>query len=223
MPLSRLLGSAVALVAFASAAASAEESERGRELFDLCTQCHGSAGLGNRLALAPAIAGMGEWYLAEQLRNFKSGKRGTHPADLGGLRMHPMSRTLKTDADIQAVAAYVASLPDDPAPAPVLEGGDPRKGEALYVVCKACHGPDGAGIRAMNAPRLKGTSDWYLLTTLEKFKAGIRGGVGSSQNSVLMRGMALSLADEQAIKDVIAYVQTLGDGLADDAAARAPR
>ena len=100
---------------------------------------------------------------------------------------------------------------------------DPRKGEALYVICKACHGPDGAGIRAMNAPRLKGTSDWYLLTTLEKFKAGIRGGVGSSPNSVLMRGMALSLADEQAIKDVIAYVQTLGDGLADDAAARASR
>ena len=49
----------------------------GRELFQLCAQCHGAAGEGNRTALAPAIAGYGRWYIQRQLEKFRSGVRGT--------------------------------------------------------------------------------------------------------------------------------------------------
>jgi cytochrome c553 len=191
----------------ASGTASADEAHT-KQLFQLCAQCHGSAGQGNPEALAPAIAGLQEWYVKAQLENFRAGKRGMHPQDVGGLRMYPMSLSLENDEEIAALAAYVASLPPVYS-APLVEGGDPQKGATSYVVCTACHGPDGAGNEALGAPRLTGSSDWYLVKQLEHFKSGIRGGAGASQNAITMRGMSMSLASEQAIKDVVAYIMTL--------------
>ncbi|MGH0032734.1 MAG: c-type cytochrome [Myxococcota bacterium] len=189
------------------ALAQAQDLARGEEIYGLCTQCHGTAGAGDPLSLAPSIAGKSQWYLERQLHNFKQGLRGTHPDDLGGLRMYPMSRSLRSDEDIAAVAAYVASLPV-PDLEPTIEG-DAAKGQASYATCQACHGPEGAGNEALNAPRLTHTSDWYLVQALRKYQAGILGGNPGNQNAVMMRGMALSLADDQAIFDVVAYIRTL--------------
>ena len=111
----------VALTAFAPGSVRAADDARGKEIYQLCAQCHGPAGEGNQLALAPAIAGLGDWYIKAQLQNFKSGARGMHPEDTAGLRMYPMSQTLKTDADIEAIAAYVAAMP------PAFSPGPPRE------------------------------------------------------------------------------------------------
>ena len=62
-------------------------------------------------ALAPAIAGLPAWYVEAQLVKFKSGQRGLHAQDTGGLRMYPMSLTLKRPENVQAVAAFVAAMP----------------------------------------------------------------------------------------------------------------
>jgi cytochrome c553 len=199
-----------ALVFVAPQSTFAQDLDRGEALFDLCTQCHGSAGEGNPMYLAPAIAGFSDWYLTAQLQNFKKGVRGTHPDDMGGLRMYPMSLSLKSDEDIAAVAAYVSSLPPVN-PEPTVLGGDPAKGAESWKTCAACHGPDGAGKKDLNAPRLVGVSDWYLFEALKKYKAGIRGGNTGNQQAVMMRGMAMSLADEQAIRDVVAHIVELGN------------
>lgn len=194
---------ATALVAPAGA-----DSERGRVLFELCTQCHGEDGGGDPLALAPGIAGLGEWYVLAQLGKFRSGVRGTHFDDIPGMRMRPMSLSLRSEEDVEAVAAYVASLP--PAPqAPTLEGGDPKRGETLYAACGACHGAKAEGNQALFAPSLVHLGDWYLLSSLERFKAGVRGSNPLDQTGIMMRPMAMTLADEQAIKDVVAYVTQL--------------
>lgn len=198
---------AMALAVLPSAAL-ADEFERGEFLFELCHQCHGPDGAGMALALAPAIAGQQQWYLEAQLQAFRGGDRGLHPDDLGGLRMYPMSRLLKTDEDSRAVAAYVASLPAV-RPSATLLAGDPKKGEAFWVICKTCHGEKGEGLQPMHAPALAGQNDWYLLTSIEKFKAGVRGSNPKNANAVLMRGMAATLPDENAIHDVIAYIATL--------------
>jgi cytochrome c oxidase subunit 2 len=190
--------------------ALAQDDRRGELLFGLCTQCHGTAGEGMSFALAPTIAGLGQWYIESQLKSFKAGLRGLHAEDVGGLRMYPMSLSLRNDEDIEAVAAYVASLPRANPPAE-LEGGDATKGAASYATCTACHGPDGAGNKDLNAPALAGGSDWYLYEQLKKFKAGVRGGNPQNQNAVMMRGMAMSLADDQAMRDVVAYIMTLGN------------
>jgi cytochrome c oxidase subunit 2 len=185
--------------------ASAADADRGAELYELCTQCHGVAGEGNQAALAPGIAGLPEWYVLAQLQHFKKGERGMHPEDTGGLRMYPMSQTLKTPEDMQAVAAFVAAMPKVSSER-TLEGGDATRGAQLYTICVACHGPDGAGNEALGSPPIAGQSDWYLLSSLQKLKSGHR---GTYPNAVVMRGMAGTLTDEQAMKDVIAHIMTL--------------
>ena len=70
-----------------------------------------------------------------------------------------MAATLADEAAIDNVVAYIGTLPDTPAPPTVK--GNVERGRGRYVTCGACHGADGRGIAATNAPRLKGMSDWY--------------------------------------------------------------
>jgi len=182
--------------------------ERGEALFDLCTYCHGEAGLGNPKLGAPAIAGMSEWYINNQLRSFRAGGRGRHPDDAEGMRMRPMSLTLRIPGDLESVAAYTASLPAQK-PAPSVEGGNAARGAQLFATCIACHGPDAAGNQALNAPPLTHLSDWYMIKQLQKFRAGIRGTDPKDTYGLLMRPMALTLSDDQAVKDVVAHILTL--------------
>ncbi len=199
----------LACVATALTPAAAEDG-RGAELFELCSQCHGDRGEGDQQALAPAIAGLPEWYVEAQLGFFRNDGRGNHPQDIPGLHMRPMSRTLRSDEDVKLVAAFVASLPPV-LPTPEVVGGDAERGAGLYTVCGQCHGAAGEGNRALNSPPLRNMSDWYLVSALERFKAGIRGANPKNPNAIMMRGMAMSLADDQAIKDVVAYITTFGN------------
>jgi cytochrome c553 len=194
--------------ALAPGSVAADDSARGEDLFDLCQQCHGGEAQGNAEYLAPPLAGLDEWYIESQLKAFKSGGRGMHPDDIPGMRMMPMSRWLRTDEDVKAVAGYIAKLPAAHAEA-TLEGGHPESGKASYAVCAACHGQNGEGNQAMSSPPLAGMSDWYLYSTLQRFKDGVRGTNPKNPTEMMMRGMALSLADDQAIKDVVAYIMTL--------------
>ena len=203
-----VIASAVTL--FASTVVAANDLARGRQLYDLCAQCHGENGGGTQLYLAPAIAGLDDWYVNSQLLVFQSGARGTNWQDVGGLRMHPMSRWLRSDSDVAAVSAYVATLPKLN-PVPVVEGGNVEAGKTLYATCAACHGAAGEGDEAKNSPPLVHMSDWYLVSALEKYKAGIRGSNPQNTNAVLMRGMSNILVNDQAIKDVVAYITTLNN------------
>ena len=202
-PISTLL----ALAALVAAPLASAADDRGPQLFQLCVQCHGPEAGGNPLALAPAIAGMDQWYLEAQLHKFRSGARGTHFDDTAGMRMRPMALSLLTDEDLSAVAAYVASLPVVHPPQTL--GGDAARGQALYAPCAACHGPDGAGIQALNGAPLRASTDWYLLRQIQNFRSGIRGTNPQDTSGALMRPMSMTLPDEQAMKDVIAYITTL--------------
>jgi cytochrome c oxidase subunit 2 len=122
--------------------------------------------------------------------------------------MRPMTFVLERDADIPAVAAYVAALPPR-RPAPTLQGADPGRGRDLYSVCIACHGPDGAGMEALKAPPLNHASDWYLVEQLKKYRAGVRGADPRDANGLLMRPMAAQLPDDQALLDVVAHIGSL--------------
>lgn len=179
----------------------------GAELFQLCAQCHGAHGEGSHEFSAPAIAGLDEWYVKRQLEHFKSGVRGAHPDDANGLRMRPMALSLRNDVDLASVAAYTAKLPRAKPESTVK--GDAANGQALFATCSACHGADGRGNEAMKAPPLANSNDWYLLAQLGKFRAGIRGTNPEDVGGVLMRPMAMTLPDAQAMKDVIAYAATL--------------
>jgi cytochrome c oxidase subunit 2 len=207
----KLIGSlaTVALVLALGGFAHAQDLERGEDLYSLCSQCHGTLGQGNELYLAPQISGLESWYVLSQLEAFRAGRRGLDFDDIAGMRMRPMALTLRSEEDVKSVAAYVASMPIDE-PEPVLTGGNAEHGKALYVTCAACHGAAGEGIEGLKGPSLNHASDWYVLKQLQKFRSGIRGGdPAKDPTGAQMRAMALTLADDQAVLDVVAYIATL--------------
>ena len=178
----------------------------GQTLYATCIACHGADGAGNKALNAPRIAGQSGWYVARQLNNFKKGIRGSHQDDLYGKQMMPMAMGLKNDSEIEAIATYVNSLSGS-LTLPTLDG-DAIAGKASYVVCTACHGADGTGNQALNAPGLKGLPDWYLVRQLNNFKAGVRGGHADDVYGKQMMPMALGL-DETAMKNLAAYITAM--------------
>jgi cytochrome c oxidase subunit 2 len=189
-----------------TSARAAGDAAAGKPLYAVCAACHGLQAEGNPALHAPKLSGQGDWYLKRQLKYYKQGVRGTHDKDVFGKMMAPMAATLGDDAAIDNVSAYIRTLPDNPAPATVK--GNAKNGERPYVTCGACHGSDGRGIQAMNAPGLKGMSDWYLVTQLKNFKQGIRGAHPQDMYGPQMALMAAILADDQAINDLVAYINT---------------
>jgi cytochrome c oxidase subunit 2 len=184
-----------------------DAATRGQEVFETCDPCHNADGSGNPEIGAPNIAGMKAWYVERELEKFRAGVRGMHFSDVEGMRMRPMALSLTSEDDVKAVSHYVETL------APVRHAsslpGDPKAGEALYATCGACHGDSGAGNQDLSAPRIAGVDDWYLATELRKFRSGVRGTSPKDREGRLMRPMARTLADEDAIRNVVAYVETL--------------
>lgn len=87
--------------------------------------------------------------------------------------------------------------------------GDPEAGRTAYAACAACHGTQGEGNAALKAPRLTHLEPVYALAQLDKFRSGVRGGAGAGASALQMAGMAATLADQQAMEDVVAYIATL--------------
>jgi cytochrome c oxidase subunit 2 len=178
----------------------------GQQGYAVCAACHGAQGEGNPALNAPKLAGQGDWYLKRQLQNYKSGARGTNEKDTFGKMMAPMAATLADEAAINNVVAYIKTLPDQPAPATVIKHG--TRGSTIYENCSACHGAAGQGVQATNAPRLKGMSDWYMVTQLKNFRQGVRGAHMKDPYGPQMVSMAAMLTDDKSIDDVVAHVNT---------------
>ena len=84
--------------------------------------------------------------------------------------------------------------------------GDAEKGKVLYNICTACHGPNAEGNPALNAPANAGQDPWYLTRQLKNFRSGIRGAHPDDTFGAQMRPMAMMLAGDQDIADVVAYL-----------------
>ena len=89
---------------------------------------------------------------------------------------------------------------------------DAAAGQAAFAVCAACHGPQGQGIQAMNAPRLAGQAGWYVRRQLEAFRAGHRGTAPGDVYGMQMRPMANAVADPVAVDNLIAFLESLPAG-----------
>lgn len=96
----------------------------------------------------------------------------------------------------------------------VAAAGDAAAGKASYAVCAACHGAQGEGNQAMNAPRLAGQSSWYLRRQIEAYQRGWRGTAPGDTYGMQMRPMAMSIGSAEALDNLIAYVGTLPDAAA---------
>ena len=200
--LTLILGIGLALNAYA-----AGDATKGKAAYAVCAACHGANGMGNKVLNAPKIAGQEPWYLERQLKNFKGGLRGANAKDPYGMQMRPMALTLANDQAVSDMAAYVSSMPASK-PLESTVKGDATAGKASYMICQTCHGPKGGGNRALNSPKLTGLQDWYIVRQLKNFKAGIRGTKSGDLFGMQMRPMAMTLANDEVINNVAAYIAT---------------
>jgi cytochrome c oxidase subunit 2 len=194
-----LLFAAVFLPGLALQAAEGETAYAG------CIACHGARGEGKRALHAPALAGQHAAYTARQLRNYRKGIRGSDPRDTYGVQMRGMAMSLRDDAAIDAVAAWLAGLPP-PAGAGEIPG-DPKNGNDIYQgKCGACHGLTAAGNPALDAPRLAGLDTGYLRRQFLAFREGRRGAHADDRLGKQMAMMAKTIDPGQELDDVLAYI-----------------
>ena len=185
----------------------AADANAGQGLYALCTACHGQQGEGMQMLNAPKLAGQDPLYLIRQLQNYKAGLRGTAEGDIYGAQMVPFAATLADDAAIANVVAYIETLPDGDVERTI--SGDAERGKGLYTTCAGCHGHEGEGIWALNAPRLQNMSDWDLARQIDNFNSGLRGAHPKDYYGDQMARMATIVRDEQANNDLIAYINSL--------------
>jgi cytochrome c oxidase subunit 2 len=87
---------------------------KGKEIYDICAVCHGDDGKGIEVLSAPRVAGIPDWYLERQIRNFDAGIRGTHSEDIFGRQMGVIQKLmLENDQAILDVIAYINTLPKE--------------------------------------------------------------------------------------------------------------
>jgi cbb3-type cytochrome c oxidase subunit III len=86
----------------------------GRELFaERCMECHRYNGEGELAFGAAPLIGLQDWYLASQLKKFKSGMRGAMKEDANGQKMVFSSSFIEDEAMLKSVVAYLRTLSDE--------------------------------------------------------------------------------------------------------------
>jgi cytochrome c oxidase subunit 2 len=113
---------------------------------------------------------------------------------------------------VDDASAYQAWLETQPtfAQAASRPAGDATAGQALFATCTACHGAQGEGNEALNAPKIAGQEPWYLARQLYNFKSGVRGSQPGETIAMQMVPMAQML-DDKGVQDVVAHIATLPD------------
>jgi len=190
------------------ASLNAPNATAGEQQYAMCAGCHGQQGEGNQALNAPKLNGLQTWYVERQIKYYQQGVRGAHPDDQYGRQMAPMAGMLATDDAIRNVAAYISQLPVTAPSASV--SGNPANGMEIYNAnCAACHGREGQGSWATNAPNLAGMSDWYIVTQLKNFKAGIRGAHSDDDYGEQMVSFSTAMRNDEQLNDVVSYLNTL--------------
>ncbi len=172
-----------------------------------CSPCHAPNGGGYQSEFSPKISGQEDWYLSRQLMNFRNDLRGDHDDERWAKQMNFHIKDF-SPTQLQSFVDYIGTLEDTPADATIE--GDTTRGQQLYSqTCSICHGENAMGNPVLNSPRLAGMSDWYMVIQLQKFRSGLRGDHPEDIYGLQMVPFATLLPDEQALVDVVAYINTL--------------
>lgn len=102
-----------------------------------------------------------------------------------------------------------ASAPVDEADKAEAEPATPDPGQMAYATCGGCHGAQGEGNPALNAPALAGQDAAYTARQLNNYKTGVRGADPEDAFGAQMRGMSNVLPDEATVLAVSEYIAGL--------------
>ena len=179
-------------------AQAAGNPDEGRKKAETCGACHGEDG-NSSAPIFPKVAEQHSPYIAKQLHDFKSQKRGDPT-------MAALAEPL-SDQDIEDLAAYYAKQkikPEQGKPNPqgekLYRAGNPKNG---MPACSGCHGPNGGGNPLALFPAINGQYAAYIEKTLQDFQSGAR---GNDTNGV-MRAIAGKMSEED-IRDIADYLSS---------------
>lgn len=217
MKTSRIIAGALGMVLALALAAPATSQETGsaapalargaQQAREVCAACHGDQGQGMAASGFPRLAGLNEAYLKAQLEHFQQDRRKNAV-------MAPMAKPLSAE-EIEALAAYYASLPAPTTPDPSAPSADAAlvsAGEALVrygrwsqdiPACVSCHG-DALGGLGTAFPALTGQPAAYIKASLTQWKTGERSGDPNALMGSVARRMSAADIDAAA-----AYLATL--------------
>mgnify|MGYP001569766564 FL=1 len=169
------------------AASTTADLKAGRAAAAACARCHGMDGKSTAPEI-PHLAAQNPHYLVHALTAYRQKVRGSAPMQdtVGSL----------TDADLENVAAYYASL-EPIKPTGVARSGPSKPtarpatavaaGKAAAAACAGCHGADGNSAMA-GTPHLAGQDAPYFAAAMRAYKDG-------SRRHAVMQGAVAALSD----------------------------
>jgi len=167
---------------------------------DACMVCHST----REMQRGPVLDGLPEWYLAEQLRNFKSGHRGKNPANRAEALMGVAMAKVETEAQLAALARNFSGRKPKPS-IRVVRGNIPI-GRAHYATrCASCHGAKGEGKPEIKSPPVNVQEDWFLLDQLRKYATGERSVHPSDAGGLMMKASLAGLSPGD-FQNMVAYI-----------------
>jgi cytochrome c553 len=169
-------------------------------MIDACMVCHST----REMQRGPVLDGLPEWYLAEQLRNFKSGHRGKNPANRAEALMGVAMAKVETEAQLAALARNFSGRKPKPS-IRVVRGNIPI-GRAHYATrCASCHGAKGEGKPEIKSPPVNVQEDWFLLDQLRKYATGERSVHPSDAGGLMMKASLTGLSPGD-FQNMVAYI-----------------
>jgi cytochrome c553 len=196
-----ILAATISGAIVSNSALAAGSVETGATKAIVCQACHGASGNSTNPEW-PSLAGIGADYIADQLKNFKEGKRNNPVMMPNAMALSP--------GDMADLGAYFDSLTNtgleaDPsywqAGEKLYRSGDPAR---AIPACMACHGPTGRGNEPAKFPALRGQQSVYVMKQLNDYASGAR---PTGPNGI-MQTISKRLSPDD-IRNVASYVQGL--------------
>ncbi len=149
----------------------------GVEPWDMCGECHGLDGAGNRIKF-PRLAGQKQTYIIKQIEDFRAGRRKND-----GGQMQKTATELKVE-DIPRVADWFSHQSPRWPKITIDAKPDLERARKLALfgargmkACLSCHSTAQLGLFGgppVEAPRIAGQRDFYIAKELTDFRDGRR-------------------------------------------------
>ena len=170
-----LVATALLFSAWAGAAGPAANVERGKQVATtVCASCHAVDG-NSGIATYPRLAGQNAFYIEQNAKLIRDGKRTTGNAKVMRDQMGAVSDQDLKDAALYFSKQYPKAGEVNPKNNPELGAKIFRGGiaERKVPACMSCHGPNGAGM-PNEYPRISGQHAGYVETVLKAYRDGVR-------------------------------------------------
>lgn len=163
-----------------------------------CTACHGEDAKTPLQEGFPKLAGQSAEYMLNQMKDIKSGARANGQS---AESMKPVVEDL-SEADMKAMADYLASLKEPAAPA---AAGPAHPGKTLFLTktCVACHGKEGRK-PLPGYPAIAGQDKAYILAQTKDIKSGARANGKANAMQPVMH-----LVNDDEIAQIAEYLSTV--------------